>query len=103
MKKTILTLAILTVTATSGFCKPGGWFFDILERSSVSVNTGYYQQPQYYRQAPVYYQPAPVYYQPAPVYYQPAPVYYQPAPVYYRPSSSYNYNGHSQCRDGRHH
>ncbi len=83
MKKVIITTAICLATASSGFCKPGGWFFDLLDRSTVTVNTGY-NQPVYYRQPQVYCQPAPVYYQQAPVYYQQAPVYYQQAPVYYQ-------------------
>jgi hypothetical protein len=100
MKKITLTLVILTVTATSGFCKPGGWFFDILERSSVSVNSGYYQQPQHCQPAPVYYQQPQYYYRPAPVYYQQPQYYYRPAPVYY-PNTSFEYRGnrgHYHCR-----
>lgn len=98
MKKTLVVIAVMTMTASSGYCKPGGWLWDILDRSTINVQTGYgYNQPVYYRPAPVYYQPAPVYYQPAPVYYQPAPVYYQ-QPC----GTSYNYQGQRYNHGHRH-
>ena len=79
--KTLLTTILFGVLTTSvGYSKPGGWFFDILDRSSITVSSGYYAPARSYYQQPVYYQ------QPAPVYYQ-QPVYYYQQPVYQqRPS-----------------
>ena len=84
MKNIFVILAILTLTSTSGVCKPGGWLFDILDRSSITIGPGY-QQPQCYNQS---------------VYYRPAPVYYRPAPVYY-PNNSFEFRGnrgYHHCR-----
>ena len=95
--KTLITAVLFGVLTTSvGYSKPGGWFFDLLDRSSVTVSSGYGScGPQYYQQPVYYQQPRVIYYQ------QPAPVYYQqPAPVYYqRPyqNNSYHYNGR-HCR-----
>ena len=95
--KTLITAVLFGVLTTSvGYSKPGGWFFDLLDRSSITVSSGYGScGPQYYQQPVYYQQPRVIYYQ------QPAPVYYQqPAPVYYqRPyqNNSYHYNGR-HCR-----
>jgi hypothetical protein len=104
MKTTKVFLAVAVVslaTMSNGFCKPGGWFFDLLDRSTISINSGY-SQPTYYRPAPVYYcEPVQVY-RPAPVYYEPRVIYAPPRPVYYNApsynsSSSFFYQG-SRCR-----
>lgn len=91
MKTLLLTILFGVATASSGYCKPGGWFFDILERSNFTVNSGYCAPAPGYYQQPVYYQqPRVIYYQqPTPTYYQPAPVYYQ-RPYYH---NHYQYSG----------
>lgn len=98
--KVILAATIVTLaTTSSGFCKPGGWLFDFLDRSTISINSGY-SQPVYYRPVPVYHcEPVRVYHS-APVYYEPRVIYNPPRPVYYNsPSygSSFFYQG-SRCR-----
>ena len=73
-------------------CKPGGWLLDLLDKTSVNVNTGYYnQQPVYYTQ-PIYYS--------QPVYYRQTPpqLYYAPVPVYYYYPVDNNAHSRHNCR-----
>lgn len=93
MKTTLAVLVILTVTTYNGYCKAGGWIWDLMERSSVTYNNQCHQQASYHRQ-PVYYtQPRTFVYYNDPVYYVPAPSLYQPRR--HRPNSNYN-GGHCQ-------
>jgi hypothetical protein len=81
MKTLVAALLLTGATMSNGFCKPGGWFFDLLDRSSISINSGYScgtPRQVYYQSAPVYYvQPAPVHYTPRVYYAPPQPVYYE--------------------------
>ena len=97
MKTLIVAVLFGALTTSVGYSKPGGWFFDLLDRSSITVSSGYGSCGPQYHQQPVYYQ------QPRVIYYQQlAPVYYQqPAPVYYQQpyqNNSYNYHGRKHCR-----
>lgn len=90
MKKTLALLGIAVVaSASTGYCKPGGWLLDLAKNSTYQVNIGGPQPVYYQQQAPVYYQ-TPVYYQQAPVYYRPTPLYYQqPSAVVYYTEPTY--------------
>ena len=94
MKIILATLTIFLITMSCGNCKPGGWFWDLLDRSSINNNNGYYiQQPVHYTQ-PIYYN-QPVYYRQSPpqVYYTPVPVYYYypERKTYYKYNCRHNY------------
>ena len=96
MKTLAATVLFGVLTTSVGYSKPGGWFFDLLDRSSITVNSGYGSQGHHYYQQPVYYQ------QPQVIYYQqPRVIYYQqPVPVYYQqPYQNNHYNYHRRhCR-----
>jgi hypothetical protein len=91
MKKILFLIAATTIfTASTGYCRPGGWFIDLLKNNNCQANVEYRQSdPVYYQQAPtIYYTERR--YMPEPVYIEriPSTVYYtercyRPAPVYY--------------------
>ena len=83
MKILLTTITLTILTTASGYSKPGGWLFDLLDRSSISVSSG--SAPVYYSApAPVYYYQQPVYYQSVPVVSRGGDVYVCPPPTYYR-------------------
>ena len=88
--KTILAVVVIFLsTLLSGYCKAGGWFHDLMDRSSFHIQTG---NAVYYHNAP----PVVHYYQPSrPTIIYREPIYYAPpAPAcgtYYYPRRSMRY------------